>query len=128
MLAGGSLALLEAALNGIVDVITLLLGLSGFGLSPNPKPTTPDASLQYAIADADVVIHLDVASIVPANYRRLGELANQPQIKASPELAKMVREAVTEVDSARGLAKTMTGIDLATDVSDITATFRIRPH
>jgi len=115
-------------MNGIVDVITLLLGLSGFGLQANPKAPTVDASLEYAIPDADVVVHLDAASIIPNNYKKLVDLPEQPQIKASPDLAKMVRQAVTEVDSVRGLAKSMTGIDLATDVADATAFFQIVPH
>jgi len=113
-------------MNGIVDVITLLLGLSGFGLQNNPKPPTVDASLQYAIPEADVVFHVDAASIIPGNYKKLTELADNPQIKASPELAKMVRQAVTEVDSARGLVKSMSGIDLATDIADATAFVHVR--
>ena len=113
-------------MNGIVDVITLLLGLSGFGLAPNPKPATPDATLQYAIPDADVVLHFDAASVIPSNYRKLSALASQPQIKASPELSKAVRQAVTEIESARGLAKTMSGIDVTSDISDITAFFQIK--
>src|SRR4051812_49341433 len=113
-------------MGGIVDVITLLLGLSGFGLQPNPKPPTPEASLQYAIADADVVVHFDAASVIPGNYRKLTELGDNPQIKASPDLAKLVRQGVTEVDSARGLVKTMTGIDLATDIADATMFVQIK--
>lgn len=105
---------------GIIDVITLLLGLSGFGLSPNTKPPTADASLAYAIVDADLVVHFDAASVIPGNYRKLVELPEQPGIKQSPELAKLVRKAVTEVDSTRGLVKTMTGIDVTTDIADAT--------
>lgn len=105
---------------GLVEVITLLLGLSGFGLQQNPKPATPDAALQYAIADADVVVHVDAASLVPGNYAKLVRLADQPQIKASPELAKAVRKVVNEIEGGRGLVKAGSGIDLATDVSDAT--------
>jgi hypothetical protein len=115
-------------MNGIVDVITLLLGLSGFGLQPNPKAPTADAALEYAIPDADVVAHFDVASVVPGNYKKLAELADQPQIKASPELAKLVRQAVTEVDSTRGLVRSMTGIDLTSDLADATAFVQAAHH
>src|SRR6476646_5501234 len=111
---------------GIVDVITLLLGLSGFGLAPNTRPPTADASLSYAIADADVVIHFDATSVIPGNYRKLVALPDQPEIKQSPELAKIVRKAVTEVDSARGLAKTMTGIDITTDIADATLFMQVK--
>ena len=78
---------------GLVEVITLLLGLSGFGLTANPKPATADAALYYAIPEADVVVHLDVASIVPGNYKNLLALPNQPQIKASPDLTREANEA-----------------------------------
>ncbi len=113
---------------GIVEVITLLLGMSGFGLQTNPNAPTADQSLQYAMSDADVVVHFDAASVVPGNYRVLQNLPNQPQIKASPELAKMVRQAIGEVEGARGLAKGATGIDLVTDISDATVFLQIVPQ
>ncbi|MDQ3364325.1 MAG: hypothetical protein M3680_02700 [Myxococcota bacterium] len=105
---------------GLVEVITLLLGLSGFGLQPNPKAPTADQALQFAMPDADLVVHVDVASMVGNNYKVLTGLANQPQIKASPELAKMVRQAVGEIDGFRGIAKAATGLDVTTDISDAT--------
>jgi hypothetical protein len=112
---------------GIVEIITLLLGLNGFGLTPNPKAPTADQSLQYAMPDADIVAHFDAASVIPGNYKALTQLADQPAIKASPELSKAVRQVVSEVEGARGLAKTTTGIDLATDISDATAFLQIVP-
>ncbi|MDB4958022.1 MAG: hypothetical protein JWO36_5591 [Myxococcales bacterium] len=112
---------------GIVEVITLLLGLSGFGVQPNPKSPTGDQALQYAMADADLVVEFDAASVIPGNYKVLQQLADQPQVKASPELAKMVRKAVNEVEGARGLAKTLTGIDVTSDISDATAFVQIVP-
>src|SRR6185436_14546867 len=112
---------------GFVEVILLLLGLSNFGLQANPNPPTADASLQYAMADADVVIHVDAATFVPNNYKALMQLGNQPQIKASPELSKLVREAVAEIDGMRGLAKSMVGIDPTTDVSSATMFLQILP-
>ncbi len=106
---------------GIVEIITLLLGLSGFGLTPNPKPATSDQALYYAIPEADIVAHLDLASIVPGNYKNLLALPKHPQIKASPELLKMVTKVVAEVEGARGMAKAATGIDITTDITDATA-------
>ncbi len=113
---------------GIVEVITLLLGMSGFGLQANPKAPTPEQSLQYAMPDADIVVHFDAASVVPGNYKVLQNLPNQPQIKASPDLAKMVRQALGEVEGARGLAKGATGIDIVTDISDATIFLQIVPQ
>src|SRR5689334_19670820 len=94
----------EPIMLGFVEVILLLLGLSNVGLQANPNPPTADASLQYAMADADIVLHVDAATFVPNNYKVLMQLGNQPQIKASPELSKLVREAVAEIDGMRGRA------------------------
>ena len=113
---------------GIIEVITLLLGMAGFGLQANPKAPTADQALQYAIADADIAIHIDAASLVPGNYKLLGQLADQPQIKASPELQEMVRHTVSEIEGARALAKMTTGLDVTTDIYDATAFFQIVPH
>ena len=112
---------------GFVEVIVLLLGLSNFGLQQNPNPPTADASLQYAMADADIVLHVDAATFVPNNYKALMQLDSQPQIKASPELAKMVRELKAEVEGARGIAKTMVGIDVTTDVTSATLFLQFLP-
>jgi len=112
---------------GIVEVISLLLGLAGFSLHPNPKPPTADAALAYALPDADIVLHVDAQTILPGNYKLLTDLPNQPAIKASPELAKAVREIVMNVEGARGIAKTTTGIDISTDVADATLFVKVVP-
>lgn len=105
---------------GIVELITLLLSLSGFSLQPNAKPATPEQALAYAMPDADFAVHLDAASFMGNNYKLLLALPNQPQIKSSPELSRTVKRAVNEVDGLKGLVKTTTGIDLTTDISDAT--------
>jgi hypothetical protein len=112
---------------GFVEVILLLLGLSNFGLQANPNPPTADASLQYAVPNADIVLHVDAATFVPNNYRALMQLGSQPQIRSSPELSKMVREMVAEVDGMRGIAKSTVGIDPTTDVSSATLFLQILP-
>lgn len=110
---------------GIVEIITLLMGLAGFSVGTNPNAPTGDQALQYAMSDADIVVHFDAGSVIPNNYKVLKNLQNQPQIKASPELSKAVRKMVAEVDGPRGLAQQMVGIDLTTDVSDATAFIKI---
>jgi len=77
--------------------------------------------------DADFIVHVDAQSIIPGNYKLLATLGNQPQIKSSPELARVVSQFVHEIDSARGLAKSSTGIDLATDIYDATLFGKIVP-
>lgn len=112
---------------GIIEIIALLLGMSGFGLQPNPNAPTPDQSLRYAMPDADLVVHLDAQSIIPGNYKQLLALQSQPQIKSSPELSRLVSQVVQEVEGARGLAKSSTGIDFTTDLYDATLFAKITP-
>jgi hypothetical protein len=113
---------------GIVELISLLLSLGGFGLSPNPKPPTVDASLEYGLVDADVVAHFDAVSVIPGNYKVLSDLPNQPSIKSNPELVKMARQLINEVEGPRGIAKSIVGFDPVTDLSDLTAFATIVPH
>jgi hypothetical protein len=105
---------------GLVELITLLLSLSGFSLQQNPKAVTADQALQYAMPDADLVMHLDARAVIGNNYKLLLALPNQPQIKSSPDLSKTVRKAINEVDGLKGIVKTVSGVDLATDVSGAT--------
>ncbi|MDX2090965.1 MAG: hypothetical protein SFX73_24105 [Kofleriaceae bacterium] len=113
---------------GIVEVITLLLGLGGFSVQQNPKAPTPEAALQYAMPDADVVLHFDAASVVPNNYKVLSGLPSSPAIKASPDLANSMRKVIGEVEGARGLAKAATGIDVVNDVNDATMFVQVVPR
>ena len=112
---------------GIIEVITLLMGLSGFGVQNNPKAPTADQALEFAVADADVIAHFDATSVIPGNYKVLTSLQTNPQIKANPELAKAVRKAIAEIDGPRGLAKAQVGIDVTTDIYDATAFVRFVP-
>ncbi len=113
---------------GFVELITLLLSLTGFGVQANPKAPTADQSLQYAMPDPDVVVHLDAQTIVPNNYKLLAALPNKAEIKASPELSQMVRQVVGQIEGARGLAKGATGIDIATDINDATVFVQLVPQ
>jgi hypothetical protein len=87
-----------------------------------------DAALAYAMPDADVVVHVDAASIIPGNYKLLTDLPNLPNIKSSPEMARAMRELVANVEGGRGVVKALTGIDLATDVVDATAFVQLVPQ
>ncbi len=112
---------------GIVEVVSLLLGLNGFGVQANPKAPTADQALEYAVPDADIVAHFDAASVIPGNYKALQALPDQPAIKSSPELQRDIRDLVTQVDAPRGMLKGMLGIDLTTDIADATAFVQIVP-
>src|SRR5690242_14858309 len=97
---------------GIIELITVLMGLSGFSVSNNPKAPTADQALEYAVSDADIVAHFDATSVIPGNYKVLLSLQSNPQIKASPELAKAVKKAIAEIDGPRSFLKGQVGIDL----------------
>jgi hypothetical protein len=112
---------------GIVEIISLLMGISGFSVGTNPTAPTPQAALEYAMPDADIIAYADIGAIVPGNYKVLTGLANQPQVKASPELAKSIKELIKFVEDPRQLAKGMVGVDLVTDISDVTASLKIQP-
>jgi len=106
---------------GIGELIAILLGMQIFGVAPNPKAPTVDASLRYAIADADVVAQLDAASVVPGNYKALLTLPAVPAVARSPEAAKLAQQLIDEVRGPHDMVAAMTGIDLATDVADLTS-------
>ncbi|CAN5222680.1 hypothetical protein BH11MYX1_BH11MYX1_26220 [soil metagenome] len=113
---------------GIVELISLLLSLGGFGLANNPKPPSVDAALEYGMAAPDFVAHFDAASVIPSNYKVLMAMPDQPAIKASPELSKAVRQMINEVEGPRNIAKGMVGFDPVTDFDDVTAFAQIVPN
>ena len=67
-----------------------------------------------------MTVHVDAMSLIPGNYKVLQSLPDQPQIKASPELQKAVRDAITQIEGLRGMAKAASGIDPTTDIYDAT--------
>ena len=118
---------------GIGDLITLLLAATGFGVAENPKAPTAAQDLAYAMPDAELVVHVDVASLVPGNYAALTKLADNPVVKDSPELRAAVRQILGEIEGPRGLARGMLGLDVVNDIRDITAFVRFddklqKPH
>jgi hypothetical protein len=112
---------------GIIEIISLLLGLSGFGLHANPKAPTIDQSLAYAIEEPDITIQLDVASLLTDNYKAFIQLPDQPQIKADPELARVVHGVVDQIDAGHKLLQSQFGIDVTSDISDITLFGQLQP-
>lgn len=108
-------------MNSFLQVINFLLAMTGFGVSPNPTPPTADAALVYAVADADVIVHFDAVSVVPGNFKSLKALPDIAEIKASKELRAAAKKIVTEVEDGRAMIKGMIGLDLTTDINDVTA-------
>ena len=112
---------------GLVELITLLLSLSGFSLQQNPKPATADQALQYAMPEPDITVQIDASAIIGNNYKLLLALPQQPNIKSSPELSKTVAKVINEVDGLKGLVKTVAGVDLTTDVANGTLFVQLPP-
>lgn len=113
---------------GFGEIIILLLSLGGFGLVPNPTPPTPDQSLAYAAPEADLVVHFDIATVVPGNYKALGKLADEPTIKAVPELRDLVRKTIGQAEAGRGMARGMLGLDPVNDLNSATAFVQLQPQ
>ena len=107
-------------MHGLLEVIGLMLALSGFGVDANPKAPTADAVLAYAVDDADLMVHVDVVAVAPRNYKVLVELPNDPVIKSSPELLAMTKKIKANVEGVRGMAKGVTGLDPVSDVTSVT--------
>lgn len=110
------------------ELIALLLSLGGFGLTPNPTPPTPEQSLTYAMPEAELIVHLDLATVVPGNYKALTKLGEDPMIKSVPELRDLVRQLVGQADAGRGMVQGMLGLDLVHDVTSATAFLQFVPQ
>ena len=83
---------------GIIEIITLLLGMTGFGLQANPKAPTADQALQYAVGDADVAVHLDVASIV---FGAIGVLVGLWWLSTAPHTRLVLSRSKGELRISR---------------------------
>ena len=108
-------------MNTLLQVINFLLAMTGFGITANPTPPTADAALVYAVPDADVIVHFDAVGVVPGNFKALKALPDLAEIKASKELRDATKKIVTEVEGSRAMVKGMIGLDLVTDINDVTA-------
>jgi hypothetical protein len=61
-----------------------LLGLSGFASRPNPAASVA----AVRACRADIVVRIDINSIVSGNYKALVALPNHPQIRRRPALER----------------------------------------
>lgn len=113
---------------GLLEVITMMLALSGFGVDQNKKAPTGDAVLEYAVEDADAMVHVDLAAVGPRNYKALLALPDDPLIKASPALLDEVKRIKVNVEGVRGMAKAVAGIDVVEDLSSVTVFLDLDPQ
>ncbi len=102
------------------QIFSLLMALSGFGVDANPKAATSDQILEHSVDDADLIMNLDVAAVLPRNFKALTDLPKDPAIKGSPELVAMTRDLANQATQARQMVKGMIGFDFVTDIDSMT--------
>lgn len=102
-------------------ILAIILAITSFSIKPNPKAPDADAALEQAVDEADLMVHVDWKATVGDNYPTFAKLADDPQIKQVPELAKVLRDATTQAEGGRAMFKNMIGFDLVTDLTSITA-------
>lgn len=101
-------------------VLAIILAITSFSIKSNPKAPDADVALAHAVDEADVVIHVDWKATVGDNYPTFQKLVDDPQIKQVPELAKALRDGITQVEGGRAMAKGMAGLDLVGDIASMT--------
>ena len=111
--------------SGFLSLIVLLTTLGGFGVDANPKAPSGSEVMKYAPPDADFMVHIDFQAFVPRNYKLLKSLPNQKIIANNPEARKVIEDGLRELEMARGLAKSQTGIDITSDVHSLTAWVKV---
>jgi len=111
----------------LTGIFSILLALSGFGVDANPRAPTADQVLEHAVPDADLVAYVDVAAIVPRNFKALTDLPKDPMIRQSPNMRQMTEQVVKEAQAGRAMVQGLTGIDLVTDISSVTAYMKFQP-
>lgn len=109
------------------QIFSLLMALSGFGVDADPKAPTADQVLEHSVDDADIVVHLDVAAVLPHNFKALTDLPNDPAIKGNRELVEMTKSIAAQAQQGRAMVKGMIGFDPITDVTSITMFAKFKP-
>jgi hypothetical protein len=114
-------------MHGLLQVISLMLALGGFGIDDEAKAPSADTVLEFAVDDADVILHANVAAVAPHNYDVLVGLADDPAIKASADLLALAKKVKSNLEGVRGMASAIAGIDLIDDVTSLTVFLDIVP-
>ena len=112
---------------GLTEVFSLLLALTGFGVDANPHAPPPDQVLEHAVPDADLIAYVDVAAIVPRNFKALSDLPRDPMIRQSPDLVRATQEIVQEANAGRAMVQGLTGVDLVNDITSVSAFMKFKP-
>jgi hypothetical protein len=114
-------------MHGLLQVIGLMLALGGFGVDENKQAPSADEVLEYAVPDADAMIHLDVAAVAPRNYDALIALRDAPAVKSSPDVLALVKKLRSNLEGVRSMGKAVTGVDLVEDIESVTVFLDLVP-
>jgi hypothetical protein len=114
-------------MQGFLELITLMLALSGFGVDANKKAPSADTVLAYTVEDADLVAYLDVAAVGPRNHKVLVGLPDDPTVKANPDALALAKKLKTNVEGVRGMAKAVAGLDPVNDITSVTVYLDFAP-
>jgi hypothetical protein len=101
---------------GFIELLSVLLSLSGFGVQANPNAPTSAEIMKYAPETADYAAYVDLEAVVPNNYRVFTALPTQPAVKAHPQALRAITQVVQEAEAGRSMIKQVTGFDPITDV------------
>ena len=102
-------------------ILAMIMALTSFAIKPNPKAPGPDVVLEHRVDDADLFVHVDLKPTLVDNYAVWQKLAEDPLVKQTPSLRDAVRDASVQAEGGRAMVKGLIGIDLATDLTSITA-------
>jgi hypothetical protein len=108
------------------QIFSLLMALSGFGIDADPNAPTADQVLEHSVDDADLIVHFDVAAVLPRNFKALVDLPNVPAVKASRDLEAAVKDVAAQASQGRAMAKSMIGFDPISDVTSVTLWAKFR--
>jgi hypothetical protein len=107
-------------MQGFLELITLMLAMSGLGVDSNSKAPSADVVLAYTVEDADVVAYLDVVAVGPRNHKVIVGLPDDPMVKESPEALALAKKLKSNVEGVRGMAKAVAGLDPVNDITSVT--------
>src|SRR5690606_924641 len=65
--------------------LAVLLSLSDFGLSANPKAPPPAEVIRHGADGAELFFYVDVEAVLPRTHRALVALADKPAVKSAPQ-------------------------------------------
>ncbi len=102
-----------------MELIAILLSLSGFGVEKNPSPPASIDIVKYAPAQSDYMMYVDLETVLPKNYDAFLALPKQKVLRNSARALKPLLQAIKEAEAGRRLVKGMLGFDPARDVKHV---------